>query len=144
MINAITTASLPRACTIEQVKEATAKDATLQTVLKSLQSGAWNKDLGLFFSHRNELSFSDGVLLRNNRIVIPRSLQQRVLELAHQGHQGIAKTKARLRTKVWWPGMSTEAETFVKRCQPCLVATEPTKPSFTPLKPTTLPKQPGY
>ncbi|CAB3997487.1 hypothetical protein BOX15_Mlig023251g7, partial, partial [Paramuricea clavata] len=45
------------------------------------------------------ISFSDGVLLRNNRIVIPRSLQQRVLELAHQGHQGIAKTKARLRTK---------------------------------------------
>ena len=110
MINVITTASLPRACTIEQVKEATAKDATLQTVLKSLQSGTWNKDLGLFFSHRNEFSFSGGVLLRNNRIVIPRSLQQRVLELAHQGHQGIAKTKARLRTKVWWPGMSTEAE----------------------------------
>jgi hypothetical protein len=106
MINAITTASLPRACTIEQVKEATAKDATLQTVLKSLQSGTWNKDLGLFFSHRNELSFSDGVLLRNNRIVIPRPLLQEVLELAHR-HQGIAKTKARLRTKVWWPGMST-------------------------------------
>jgi hypothetical protein len=84
MINAITTASLPRACTIEQVK---AKDATLQTVLKSLQSGTWNKDLGLFFSHRNEFSFSvDAVLLKNNRIVIPRSLQQRVLELAHQGH----------------------------------------------------------
>jgi hypothetical protein len=115
MINAITAASLPRACTIEQVKEATAKDATLQTVLKSLLSGTWNKDLGLFFSHRNEFSFSDWVLLRNNRIVFPRSLQQRVLELAHQGHQGIAKTKARLRTKVWWPGMSTEAETFVKR-----------------------------
>ncbi|CAB4022868.1 hypothetical protein BOX15_Mlig023251g7 [Paramuricea clavata] len=140
MINAITTASLPRACIIEQVREATAKDAKLQTVLKSLQSGTWNKDLGLFFSHRNEVSFSDGVLLRNNRIVIPRSLQQRVLELANQGHQGVAKTKARLRTKVWWPGMSTEAETFVKRYQPCLVATEPTKPSFTPLKPTTLPK----
>ena len=76
MINAITAASLPRACTIEQVKEATAKDATLQTVLKSLQSGTWNKDLGLFFSHRNEFSFSDWVLLRNNRIVIPRSLVQ--------------------------------------------------------------------
>jgi hypothetical protein len=111
MINAITTASLPRACTIDEVKKATAKDAKLQTVLKSLQSGTWNKDLGLFFSHPNEFSFSDGVLLRNNRIVILRSLQQRVLELAHQGHQGVAKTKARLRTKVWWPGMSTEAKT---------------------------------
>jgi uncharacterized protein YfdQ (DUF2303 family) len=60
MINAITTASLPRACTIDEVKKATAKDAKLQTVLKSLQSGTWNKDLGLFFSHRNKFSFCDG------------------------------------------------------------------------------------
>ena len=100
MINAITTSSLPRACTVEQVKSATATDTTLQAVIESLQSGTWKADLGPFRPHRNEFSFSDGVLLRNDRIVIPQSLRQRILILAHQGHQGIAKTKARLRTKV--------------------------------------------
>ena len=137
MINAVTTSSLPRACTVEEVKNAT--DTTLQAVIESLQSGAWNKDLGPFYPHRNEFSFSDGILLRNDRIVIPQSLRQRILTLAHQGHQGIAKTKASLRTKVWWPAMS-DAERFVKQCQPCLVTTESPKPNFTPLKPTTLPK----
>ena len=36
MINVIITSSLPRACTVEQVREATAQDATLQAVIKSL------------------------------------------------------------------------------------------------------------
>ena len=140
MINAVTTSSLPRACTVEEVKNATATDTTLQAVIESLQSGAWNKDLGPFYPHRNEFCFSDQILLRNDRIVIPQSLRQRILTLAHQGDQGIATTKARLRTKVWWPAMSTDAERFVKQCQPCLVTTESPKPDFTPLKPTTLPE----
>ena len=36
--------------------------------------------------------------------------------------------------------MSKDLETFVKRCQPCLVTTESPRPSITPLKRTTLPK----
>ena len=140
MINTITTSSLLRACTVGQVKNATATDTTLQAVIECLQSGIWNKDLGRFRPHRNEFSFSDGVPPRNDRIVIPQSLRQRILALAHQGHEGIAKTKARLRAKVWWPTMSTDAERFIKQCQPSLVITESPKPSFTPLKPSTLPK----
>lgn len=42
-------------------------------------------------------------------MVIPETLQQRVIDLAHTGHQGIAKTKALLRTKVWFPSKKTEA-----------------------------------
>ena len=41
--------------------------------------------------------------LRGSRPVIPGELRPRVLELAHEGHQGILKTKCRLRSKVWWP-----------------------------------------
>ena len=37
------------------------------------------------------------------RNVVPASLRKRVLELAHEGHQGIVKTKDCLRSKVWWP-----------------------------------------
>jgi len=46
----------------------------------------------------NELSEIDGVLLRGSRIVIPVTLREHVLKLAHEGHQGIVKTKQRLRS----------------------------------------------
>ena len=36
------------------------------------------------------------------RIVIPPSLQNHAVQLAHEGHQGIVKTKQLLRQKVWY------------------------------------------
>ena len=45
---------------------------------------------------------------------MPRLLRDRVVQLEHEGHQGIVKTKYRLRSKVWWPGMDKDVETFVK------------------------------
>ena len=41
----------------------------------------------------------DGILVKQNRIVIPNDLQHRVIELAHENHLGIAKTIALLREK---------------------------------------------
>ena len=54
--------------------------------------------------------------MRGDRIVIPNTRRKRVLEAAHDGHQGIVKTKCRLRTKVWWPKMDSEAERICKSC----------------------------
>ena len=39
------------------------------------------------------------LLLRGMRIVIPNTLRDRVLKIAHEGHQGKLKTKTRLRSK---------------------------------------------
>ncbi|CAB4029109.1 hypothetical conserved 1030 [Paramuricea clavata] len=73
---------------------------------------------------KDELSITNnGILLRDTRIIIPKSLQSRTLPIAHEGHQGIAKTKALLRTKVWWPGLDTAVESLVKSCLPCQSAT---------------------
>ena len=42
----------------------------------------------------NELSVWRGQLvLRGNRIVVPRAHQEKIVALAHEGHQGIEKTK---------------------------------------------------
>jgi hypothetical protein len=40
-------------------------------------------------------------------LVIPRKLRQRILQLAHESHQGVLKTKQLLREKVWWSRMDT-------------------------------------
>ena len=41
---------------------------------------------------------------------MPQSLRKKVVNLAHEGHQGVVKSKERLRTKVWWSDMDREAE----------------------------------
>jgi len=45
---------------------------------------------------------SDGLVLKQNKIVIPKALQKKVVKLAHTGHQGIWKTKISL----WFPNMN--------------------------------------
>ena len=60
-------------------------------------------------------------MLRGDGIVIPRSLRKVVLELAHEGHQGVVKTKSRLRTKVWWPKMDGDVGRMCRSCHGCQV-----------------------
>ena len=61
------------------------------------------------------------LVLRGDRIVIPQSLRKVVLELAHERHQGMLKTKNRRRTKVWWLRMDSYVERMCKRCHGCEV-----------------------
>ncbi len=72
---------------------------------------------------KNELCVLGKLLLqlRGTRIVIPQTLRKQVLHLAHEDHQGIVKMKCRLRTKVWWPKMDTDAERICKSCYGCQV-----------------------
>ena len=87
---------------------------------------------------RNDLSIANGILLFQNRIVIPASLREKVLQLAHESHQGVVKTKALLREKVWWPGIIVEIEELIKHCHTCEVTTT-SKSQALPLAPTFMP-----
>ena len=53
--------------------------------------------------------------------MVRRLLRDRLVQLAHEGHQGIVKTKYRLLSKVGWPGMDKEVEKFCKVYHGCQV-----------------------
>ena len=80
------------------------------------------------------------IILRGTRLIIPKELQAHVVKLAHEGHQGIVKTKSLLREKVWFPGIDKTVENEVKNCAACLVSTPETKRE--PLKMSPLPSAP--
>lgn len=67
-------------------------------------------------------------------------LQERIVDIAHEGHLDMVKTKALLREKVWFPCMDKMVETKVKACLPCQVVT----PVYTrePLQMSVLPDSP--
>ena len=59
---------------------------------------------------------------------------------AHEGHQGIVKSKQLLRATTWFPGIDQKIEEAVQHCNPCQAATDTKQRE--PLKPTPLPEQP--
>lgn len=93
-----------------------------------------------FFQVRDELCFVDGILLRGDRIVVPPVLRSRLLNLAHESHQGMTRTKQRLRELYWWPGMDTEVECLVKHCVVCGYNDKSVKGRVAPLMPVEYPK----
>ena len=78
--------------------------------------------------------------MRGMRIVIPVSLRRRVLELAHEGHQGIVKTEDHLRSKVWWLNMNSMVERHYKKCLGCQAVTPVA--TIPPVKTTTMQTKP--
>ena len=67
-------------------------------------------------------------------------LRDKVFRLAHEGHQGVVKTKYRLRSKVWWPGMDKDVEKLCKVCYCCQVTSsyDPPDQMFRVLPPSAL------
>ncbi|CAB4008235.1 Hypothetical predicted protein [Paramuricea clavata] len=63
-------------------------------------------------------------LLRGTRIVIPQCLQRQVINLAHERHQGIIKTKKLLREKVWFPDIDKLVGECIANCIPCQASTQ--------------------
>lgn len=100
----------------------------------------WSDSISAFKTIEEELCFSNNILLRGTRIVLPESLRNKAIELGHEGHPGMTKMKQRLRAKVWWPKMDTQIEKFVKQCKGCTLVGAPNAPE--PLKMTELPSKP--
>ena len=42
-----------------------------------------------------------------------------MLQLLHEGNPGITRMKALARGVVWWPGMDSELESKVNKCEAC-------------------------
>ena len=88
-----------------------------------------------YWQSLDKLSLHNDLLLFGSRIVVPKQLRKLNLEKIHQGHQGINRCCLRVKSSIWWPGVSKEMEAFVKKCPHCeQFATPPEEPMMsTPL-----------
>ena len=148
-VSYLTATSTPKALKTQDIEAATQSDATLQAVAEAIKKKNWHdavkcprvdaSDFRLLERVKDELtvSASGNLILRGTRIVIPKSLQEHVVNLGHEGHQGLVKTKSLLREKVWFPNIDKLVETKVKTCGACSVATPESKRE--PLRMSALP-----
>ena len=72
-----------------------------------------------YWKQRGYLTVHKGLLLFNHRIVVPQSKRKETLEKVHAGHQGIERCRMRIRSSIWWPGISKEVERMVQQCRDC-------------------------
>ena len=62
----------------------------------------------------SKLTYVQGITWRGSQIVIPEKMRSKVIEICHEGHMGIVKTKQQpLRSKVQFPGIDKLVENHV-------------------------------
>ncbi|GFS14362.1 defective in cullin neddylation protein [Elysia marginata] len=72
----IANTSVPNALSLDEVQKATSLDEQLKNVMSAIMNGHWNdKSVSAVKSVKEELSVFDGIILRQNCIVIPTALQ---------------------------------------------------------------------
>ena len=135
-INMLVDNNLPPTIKLEAIKQATESDIILQRVKMMVEKqlvDVVDRELKPYYDIRNELSIScEGIILKQSKIVIPRRLQKDIVEIGHEGHQSIEKTKQLLSQFIWFPGMGQLVERIVKSCITCSTNSE--KRCFEPLK----------
>ena len=131
---------------LEQCKDATRKDLTLQKLKNTVISG-WperksqvDPELREYWNIKGEISVWDDLLLRQDRLIVPSSLREEMLSQIHSSHLGIEKCKRRARDLLYWLGMNQQIADMVSKCNTCNMyrnsqAKEPPKSHELPERP---------
>lgn len=131
---------------LARLREATLSDPQLQVAIKYTQFGwpVYARDVDPtvrdFVAMSNRLSYSDGLLLLGQRIVIPRNMRSEMIDRIHDGHQGLTKCRKRAQSAIWWPGITMDIKKKVESCTHCSL-NKPTQ-CEQPLLATPLPDRP--
>ncbi|MEM7284015.1 MAG: DDE-type integrase/transposase/recombinase, partial [Pseudomonadota bacterium] len=134
-----------RSLTWNDIRMATNSDNSMVKLIDLIESGFPEAkddlppELRAFFQFRNKLTSFDGVALYNDRIVIPPSLRNTVLQALHSAHQGVSQMCSRADASFFWPGMTSSINEMRIRCSACN-RNAPSQPSAPP----TPPIQPQY
>ena len=89
--------------TLQEIKQHTAKDDSLQELIKVIKTGCPETKGELshlvlpYFGIRDELSVDDDVVFRGERLLIPKSLRRDLIRRLHYAHSGVVSTLSRAR-----------------------------------------------
>ena len=122
---------------------ASRQDPVISQAMLFTQNG-WplevSPELKPFYRRRSGLMVEGNCLLWGTRVVVPRKLQNRVLQELHCDHTGMGRTKSIARSYIRWPGMDPTIEELVGACEVC--QSVKSAPPVAPLHPWVWPKKP--
>ena len=103
------------------------EDSTLQK-FKDLKDAETRKGYLVSYEKRGGIWYrlrqrKDDLGDTQKQILVPKSLRERVMEVAHDslfgGHLGIKKTEDRIQTNFFWPGLHADVTSFCRSCDVC-------------------------
>ena len=112
---------------MEQVVETTAKDKVLQQLVKEItklfpeEKTKLDERLRPFWNDGLKLTIANGIVMCNDRVVVPKEMQQGVLEVLHAAHQGLERAMQRARQTVYLQGKTNDVRNVVRTCKECQV-----------------------
>ena len=124
-VTTTSTLAAVQAVTWNDVQEQTAGDPIMMSLTNMILDGFPPKrqdvpeELRSYFQFREDLSIVDGVVMYGDRIVVPPTLRDQILETLHSAHQGTTSMTARAQASVFWPGLSAQLQRLRKDCIPC-------------------------
>ena len=124
---------------IEKVRQESLQDPQFQVLTSTIMEGFPETksdcpiQISAYWNMRHELSCKEGLILKGDRIVIPKVLRKEMLQKIHEGHLGIEKCRQRARQVMFWPGMNHSIAEVVNSCSTC--AKYHSKQAAEPLQP---------
>ena len=79
-----------------------------------------SKSLRPYFPFRHELIADNGLIFKVNRIVIPSSMRDDILEQLHYPHVGIEATMRRAKESVFWDTINNDIKEWAETCTTCI------------------------
>lgn len=70
-----------------------------------------------YYGYNDELSLNGQLLMRGERIIIPKIMRRDMLKKIHDGHLGIEGCIRRARESIFWPGISADIKQYIKQCE---------------------------
>ena len=110
---------------LRELREATESDPVLSVVRQCLRdvtprgTSTLLPEVKQLLKSAADICDLDGLLFLNGKLIIPQSMRKVILDIAHEGHLGIEKTKQLARTSVYWPGIGSDIERLVSKCPTC-------------------------
>ena len=125
-VHHITQTAPVRKTRLQELRLATQSDPTLCSLTKTIHEG-WPQakkdcpeELLDFWSFRQEISEEDGLLYKNQRLIMPHSERLETLKVLHLGHYAVDKMQLRALETVYWPGINKDILKHYQSCKTCI------------------------
>ena len=132
--------------TVQNIIRSAAISDEQYIALKAQIHAGWPKqkdvpdDLKQFHPFCDELTVDGNLIFKGDRLFVPESARQLMIERAHNSHIGINGCIRRAREAIFWPGMTAAITAYVSKCSVCEkwqsdTQKEPLMPHPAPLRP---------
>nr|CAH7767552.1 unnamed protein product [Callosobruchus chinensis] len=108
----------------DQFRLETSKDKTLMKIHEFYYNG-WPEQSKVsancksFYPLRNSIYVEAGIVIVDEKVVVPVSVRMEMIKLLHKGHIGVCKTINKARQLFYWPNLSNDVIAYIKKCRTC-------------------------